>query len=98
VFPPCHLVLLKNFFLLDAATIGAGIGAFFLGERGTFVEVILNGAVELFFEDRVLVNCLEFGLEVTKNFIAAIRSTTLIGKIVAIVLRLFAISTPGGHL
>lgn len=92
----CHLILLENFLLLDATTEGAGIGAFFLGKCRTFVDVILNGAMELFFEDRVLVNRLELGLEVTKNFSAAVGSTTLIGEIVAIVLRLFAISTPGG--
>ena len=60
----CHLILLEKFLLLDAATKGAAIGAFFLGECGTFIDIILSWAVKLFLEYRVLVDGLELGLEV----------------------------------
>jgi len=60
-----HLILLENFFLFDAATKGATIGAFFLRECGTFVKVILGWAVELFLKDRIVVNVLELSFEVT---------------------------------
>jgi hypothetical protein len=92
-----HLILLENFLLLDAATQGASIGAaFFLRQRGAFIDFILGWPVELLLKDRVLVNCLELGLEVTQNLVATIGSTTLVGEIISIVLRLLAISTPYG--
>lgn len=59
------LLLLHKLFLINAATKGAAIDAFFLGQRGACIGIIMNGSVKLFFEDWVLVNGLEFGLEVT---------------------------------
>jgi len=50
--------------------------------------------MKLLLENRVLINGLELGLEVAEDCSAAVRSTALVGKVVAIVLRLFTVATP----
>ena len=50
--------------------------------------------MKLFLEDRVLVDGLELGFEVTEDLVATVGSTTLVGEIVAIVLALLAFATP----
>jgi len=57
-------------------------------------EVIVGGAVELFFEDGVLVDGFKLGLEVAESLGAAVGAAALVDKVVPIVLRLFSGDAP----
>ena len=60
------------------------------------VSVILGCAMELFLEDRIRLDSLEFGLEIADGVTvrAAIGTTTGIGEVVAIILGLVTRSAP----
>ena len=60
------------------------------------VGVILGCAMELFLEDRIRLDSLEFGLEIADGVTmrAAIRTTTGVGEVVAIILGLVTRSAP----
>lgn len=57
---------------------------------------IVFGPMNVFFEDRIRLDGFKFGLEAVDGMTmrAAIRATTGVGEIVAIILRLVAWSTP----
>lgn len=57
-------------------------------------HVVVRRTVELFLEDRVLFVSLELRLEVTQGLCAAVGATTLVCKVIAIVLRLFSGNAP----
>ena len=54
----------------------SAIDALFLGDGRSMLHVIVDGAMKLFLEDRVLINGLELGLEVAKSLSAAVGATT----------------------
>lgn len=87
-------LLLNSFFLINAASMCAAVNALFLGQCGSRIDVVLVGSMKLLLKDRVLINGLELGLEVAEDCSAAVGSTSLVGKVVAIVLRLLAVTTP----
>jgi len=51
--------------------------------------------VKFLLEDRFGVDGFELALEVAENLSAAVGPTTLVGEVVRVVLRLFAIASPG---
>ena len=51
--------------IILAATSESAVDALFLGDGRSLLHVIIGRAMKLFLEDRVLVNALKFGLEVT---------------------------------
>lgn len=50
--------------------------------------------MQLFLKDRVGVNSFKLGLEIAQHMSAAVGATTVVGEIVAVVLRLFTLTSP----
>ena len=67
---------------IDAGRVIGAVGVF-LAEGGSLLDVVLGGTVEFFFEDRLLVDGLELGLEVVQCLGAAVGSSSLVSKVVA---------------
>jgi hypothetical protein len=82
--------------LATASADGAAVDALFLGDGRGLFHVIVGRAMKLFLEDGVGVHGFELGLEVTESLGAAIGTAALVGKVVAVVLRLLALDAPTG--
>jgi hypothetical protein len=54
-------------FIVNTSTQSAGIGALFLGKVGGLFNVIVGGAMQLFFEDRIGITGLELALEIAQG-------------------------------
>ncbi|KAI9706310.1 MAG: hypothetical protein M1820_004886 [Bogoriella megaspora] len=89
------------FLQFDTAVISTGSRGFFLeivtflGSFGT-VQVFLASTVEFLFEDRVLLNGLEFGLEVVEvaGGREGVAAAARVGHIITIVFKFVALTTP----
>jgi hypothetical protein len=64
---PCVLLqfLVGEILLILATALESAINALFLGDGRSVLHVIIGGTVEFLFEDWVLIDALELGLEVT---------------------------------
>lgn len=67
---------------IDAGRVIARLGTILFAQGRSVFDVILGRAVEFFFEDRLLVDRLELGLEVVECLSAAVRSTSCVGEFV----------------
>lgn len=60
---------------IDAGGVVARLGTIFLGKGRRVFDLVFGGTVKFFLENRLLVNCLELGLEVVESLSAAVRSS-----------------------
>lgn len=82
-------------FFLDTGSADAVRALAFLeGQRILFVNTF--DSMKLFFEDRIRLDCLKFGLKVANGMTvrATIGSTTGVGEIIAVILGLIAWGAP----
>lgn len=68
---------------IDAGRVVARTGTVFLGKSGCVFDIVFGGTVKFFFENGLLINCLELGLEVIQGLSATVGSSAGVVEVVA---------------
>lgn len=86
------VVVLGDGALGEALAAAAGL---LTAQVAGLLDIVVGGAVEFLFKDGLLVDVLEFGLEVVEGDGAAVAAAALVGEGVAVVLRGVCEGAPG---
>lgn len=79
---------------IDAGRVVARTSTVFLGKSGCVFDIVFGRTVKFFFENGLLIDCLELGLEVIQGLGATVGSSAGVVEVIARVLSFVGQSTP----